>query len=101
VVGAVLALSHVFVPHCQIKWQHHLIAGLDVVPGRLEERLALLLTTRTAEALQVADALLTETALLAQAHAGAGISSFLEALSERRRPVDPPNPDQLRSGLRR
>ncbi len=60
-----------------------------MAPGQLAERLELLLTSRTAQALEVAEALLTETVLLAEARTDADTSSFREALSERRRAIDP------------
>ena len=34
-VGAVLALNRVYLPHSRLKWQRYLIAGLEVAPGRL------------------------------------------------------------------
>ena len=34
VVRALLAVNRVYLPHRQIKWQHHLITGLEVVPER-------------------------------------------------------------------
>lgn len=40
VVRLVLAVNRVYLPHRQLKWQHHLITGLAVVPERLAERLA-------------------------------------------------------------
>jgi hypothetical protein len=89
VVGVVLALNRVYMPHLQLKWQRHLLTGLEVAPGRLAERLELLLTSRAAQALQVAEALLTETVLLAEARTDVDTSSFREALSERRRAIDP------------
>jgi hypothetical protein len=58
------------------------------------ERLDLLSTSRAAEALQVAEALLTETVLLAGARTDADLSSFREELSQRRRAIDPPRPDR-------
>jgi len=94
VVGAVLALNRVYVPHRAVKWQRHLLTGLDVAPERLAERLDLLSTSRAAEALQVAEALLTETVLLAEAHTDADLSSFREQLSQHRRAIDPPHPDR-------
>jgi hypothetical protein len=90
VVGAVLALNRVYLPHGQLKWQRHLIAGLEVAPGRLAERLELLSAARHAEALQVAEALLTDIVLLSETRTDADVSSFREELSERRRPIDPP-----------
>jgi hypothetical protein len=90
VVSVVLAVNRVYVPHRQLKWQRHLITGLDVVPERLAQRLELLARSEIAEALQAAESLLADTVLLAQAHTGADIRSFREGLSERRRSVDPP-----------
>ena len=94
VAGAVLALNRVYVPHRALKWQRHLLTGLAVAPERLAERLDLLSTSRAADALQVAEALLTETVLLAQARTDADLSSFREELSQRRRAIDPPRPDR-------
>jgi Domain of unknown function (DUF4037) len=94
VVGVVLALNRVYVPHRQLKWQRSLIAGLDVVPEQLAERLDRLATSRPAEALQLAEALLTETVLLAEARTDADVSAFREELSQRRRAINPPRPGQ-------
>jgi hypothetical protein len=90
VVSAVLALNRVYLPHRELKWQRHLIAGLEVVPDRLAERLALLSASRTAEALQAAEALLTDIVALSEARTGADISSFREELAARRRVIEPP-----------
>jgi hypothetical protein len=91
VLGAVLALNHVYLPHPLIKWQRQLISGLDVSPDRLAERLQLLWTSERASALQEAEALLAETVLLAEARTDASLSPFREALSQRRRAIDPPH----------
>ncbi len=40
VVRVVLAVNRVYLPHRQLKWQHHLITGLAVVPERRAGRLA-------------------------------------------------------------
>ena len=90
VVGAVLALNRVYLPHTRLKWQRHLIAGLGVAPGRLAERLELLSAARHTEALQAAEALLTDIVLLAEARTGADLGSFREELSGRRRAIGPP-----------
>ena len=90
VVGSVLALNRVYLPHTRLKWQRHLIAGLEVVPGRLTERLELLSAARHTEALQAAEALLTDIVLLAEARTGADLGSFREELSGRRRAIGPP-----------
>jgi hypothetical protein len=70
--------------------QRRLIAGLQVVPDQLAERLALLSAGRAAEALQAAEALLTDVVALAEARTDTDISSFREELAERRRIVEPP-----------
>ena len=90
VVGSVLALNRVYLPHTRLKWQRHLIAGLEVVPGRLTERLELLSAARHTEALQAAEALLTDIVLLAEARTGADLGPFREELSGRRRAIGPP-----------
>ena len=90
VFRAVLALNRVYLPHRQLKWQRHLIAGLALTPERFAERLGSLSTGRAATALRTAETLLAETAALAEAHSGADIGTFREALSERRRAIDLP-----------
>lgn len=92
VVRVVLALNRVYMPHRQLKWQRHLITGLDVAPGRLAERLELVSSGPPVAALRAAEALLADTVLLAETHTDADLSSFREALAERRRPIDPPKP---------
>ena len=94
VVRAVLAVNRVYLPHRQIKWQHHLITGLEVVPERLAERLESVSASPPAEAFRAAEALLEDTVLLAEAHTGADLSSFRQALAERRQPIDPPRASQ-------
>jgi hypothetical protein len=91
-VRAVLALNRVYLPHRQLKWQHHLTTGLSLVPGRLAERLESMSNGRSGEALQTAEALLAEIVTLAGAHSDADISAFREALSERRQQIGPPQP---------
>jgi hypothetical protein len=90
VVGAVLALNRVYLPHSRLKWQRHLIAGLEVAPGRLAERLGLLTAAQPAEAVQAAEALLTDIVLLSEARTGTDLGSFREELSGRRRAIGPP-----------
>jgi hypothetical protein len=91
VFGAVLALNGVYAPHRMIKWQGHLIGELDVLPEQFAERLRLLWTSGTAQALREAETLITDTVQLVQARTDADISPFCEELSQRRRPVDPPS----------
>jgi hypothetical protein len=90
VVRAVLAVNRLYLPHPLIKWQRHLITGLEVVPERLAERLESMSASPPAEAFLAAEAVLEDTAALAEAHTGADLSSFRQALAQRRRPLDPP-----------
>jgi hypothetical protein len=90
VVAAVLAVNRVYLPHSRLKWQRHLIAGLEVAPGRLAERLELLSAARHPEALQAAEGLLTDIVLLSEARTGADLGSFREELSGCRRAIGPP-----------
>ncbi len=91
-VRAVLALNRIYLPHDQLKWQRHLINGLRLAPARLAERLESTSADPPADALQAAEALLADTAALAEEHSDADISAFREALSQRRRAIDPPQP---------
>jgi hypothetical protein len=92
VVRAVLALNRVYLPHGQLKWQRHLTTGLRLAPAQLAERLNSTSADPPDDALQTAEALLADTADLAEQHSDADISGFREALSERRRVIDPPQP---------
>ena len=94
VVRAVLAVNRVYLPHRQIKWQRHLITGLAVVPERLTGRLESMSACPPAEAFRAAEVLLEDTVLLAEARTGADLSSFRQALAQRRRPIDPPRASQ-------
>jgi len=89
-VAAVLALNRVYRPHRQLKWQRQLLAGLALAPERFAERLRSLSLGPPTVAFMVAETLLAEIAALVAAHSTADIGAFREALSERRRPVDPP-----------
>jgi len=89
-VRAVLAVNRAYLPHPLIKWQHHLITGLELVPERLAERLESVSASPPAEAFRAAEALLEDTTALAEAHTGADLSSFRRALAERRPPLEPP-----------
>jgi hypothetical protein len=88
--GAVLALNGVYSPHRMIKWQRQLAGELDVRPERFAERLELLWTSGTAQALMEAETLLGDIVRLVRAHTDADISSFCEELAQHRRAVDPP-----------
>lgn len=89
--SAVLAVNRVYSPHRMIKWQSQLTGELDVAPERFAERLRLLWTSGTTQALREADMLLAETVRLVQAHTDADISSFCEELARRRPAVAPPS----------
>lgn len=91
-VRAVLALNRVYLPHRQLKWQRQLITGLSLAPERFAERLGSISTDSPAEALRTAGTLLGEVAALVESYSGADIGAFREALSERRRAIDPPRP---------
>ena len=54
-VGAVLALNGVYLPHNQLKWQRALIADLGLAPPLLAERLELMANASAAEALRAVD----------------------------------------------
>jgi hypothetical protein len=94
VVQAILAVNRVYLPHRQLKWQRHLISGLAAVPDRLTERLGAMTASPPAEAFPAAETLLEDTVRLAEAHTGADLSAFRQALAERRQPLDPPPPGQ-------
>jgi hypothetical protein len=91
-VRVILALNRVYLPHRQLKWQRHLTTGLGLVPDRLAERLESISNGPPEEALQAAEALLTQIVTLAEAHSDADIAAFREALAQRRQPLDPPRP---------
>lgn len=88
-VRAVLAVNHVYLPHRQLKWQQHLIAGLRLAPQHFALRLQRLTAPPAIEPVRVAEALLADTVELAEAHTTADIASFRAALSERRRALGP------------
>jgi hypothetical protein len=90
VFRAVLAVNRVYVPHRQIKWQRHLIAGLALAPQRFAQRLQLLSSQPDSEALAVAETLLADTVRLAEDLTSAELGPFRAHLSDRRRAVVPP-----------
>lgn len=94
-VRVVLALNRVYVPHRQVKWQRHLLTGLDVAPERLGERLDLITSGDPAEAVHAAETLLGDIVLLARRHTDADIGAFREGLAERRPAIDPPRSGRL------
>jgi hypothetical protein len=91
VLNAVLAINRVYLPHRLAKWQGELLAGLEVTPVRLAVRLHALASPPSApEALHEAEALLTETADLAERRADVDLGDFRAVLRERRAAIDPP-----------
>jgi hypothetical protein len=93
VLGTVLAVNRVYAPHRLAKWQRHLLSELTVTPDHLASRLhALTRPADLAVALSQAEALLTDTARLAEAAAGIALTEFRELLAERRPAIDPPAP---------
>jgi hypothetical protein len=91
VFGAVLAINRVYTPHRLAKWQRHLLAGLALTPDRLADRLdGVWQAASPAQALGQMEALLTETAALAEQATGAALGEFREMLAQRREAVDPP-----------
>jgi hypothetical protein len=89
VLGAVLAINRVYPPHRLPKWQRDLLAGLQVTPVALTERLDRLWAADAA-AIELAEALLTETADLAESAAPVNLADFRALLAEQRRPLYPP-----------
>lgn len=94
VVQAIFAVNRIYMPHCQLKWQRHLISGLAAVPGRLTERLDAMTASPSAAAFSAAETLLEDTMLLAEERTGADLSAFRRALGKRRQPLHPPPPGQ-------
>jgi hypothetical protein len=90
VAGTMLALNRVYQPHCQLKWQRHLLEGQAIAPDRVGERLRELTAGRPARALATAGELLTETVALAEKHSAADLTAFREELAARRLALDPP-----------
>lgn len=90
VLGAILALNRTYRSHRQAKWQRHLLAGLPLVPARLEARLDQLWDRDPVIALGEAEALVAETIELAEGQVGADLSGVRAALGERRQAAAPP-----------
>jgi hypothetical protein len=90
VAKTVLALNRVYLPHRQLKWQRHLLSGLDVVPDQLTDRLDQLVSSPLGDAFQAAGLLLTDTMQLAETRSGADLTDFRAELETRRPALDPP-----------
>jgi len=94
VLGAVLALNHLYLPNPMFKWQKHLIGELDVVPEQFEERLQFLATSGSPDALREAETLMAGTVQIVKTRTDADIASFCEGLLDRRHAIDPPSTDK-------
>jgi hypothetical protein len=94
VLGTLLALNRTYQPHSIAKWQQQLLAGFDLAPDALAQRLEDLWHGPYPRALMSAETLLAETLRLAAQYSSADLGDFREALAERRRPVEAlrPNP---------
>jgi hypothetical protein len=91
VACTVLALNRVYLPHRQLKWQRHLLTGLDVAPDQLNDRLDALTSAPAADAIGAAELLLADTVQLAETHSDADLTAFRAELAERRPALDPPD----------
>ena len=94
VLGSMLALNRAYRPHLLAKWQQHLLAGFDLAPDGLAQRLEDLWHGPYPQALMSVETLLAETLQLAAQYSSADLGAFREALAERRRPAEAlrPNP---------
>ena len=94
VLGTLLALNRTYQPHLLAKWQQHLLAGLDLAPDGLAQRLEDLWHGPYPQALISVETLLAETLGLAAQYSSADLDGFREALAEHRRPAEAlrPNP---------
>jgi uncharacterized protein DUF4037 len=90
VAGTVLALNRVYLPHRQLKWQRHVLSGLEVAPDQLTDRLDALVSSPAAEAIGVAEHLLADTVHLAETRTDADLTAFRRELNEHRPALDPP-----------
>jgi hypothetical protein len=91
VAGTVLALNRVYLPHRQLKWQQHLLSGLEVAPDQLNDRLNALTSSPAGDAIRAAELLLADTVQLAQTHSDADLTDFRAELEQRRPALDPRN----------
>lgn len=93
VLGTVLALNRIYLPHRVAKWQRSLLAEVRLAPDDLAERMADLWRPPMPRALAAAEALLTDMVELAVRHSTADLTTFRDTLAERRQPLKPP-PDE-------
>lgn len=95
VTAALLAVNRTYRPHRILKWQHHLLASLAIIPERLEDRLRQLWVKDRQAGLDAAERLLTAILEIAKLHSTAELVDFTEAFRERRRALSLPNADQF------
>ena len=70
-----------------MKWQRHLLDGLQFVPQHLNTRLQLMWAEDPSDAVAAAEDLLSDTLALAARHSAAHLSQFREAFAARRKPL--------------
>ena len=95
VTSALLALNRTYRPHRTLKWQHHLLASLAILPERFEDQLRQLWVQDRRAGLDAAERLLAAIRELAERHSSAELTDFTEAFSERRRALSLPDRDQF------
>ncbi|MDN5851343.1 MAG: DUF4037 domain-containing protein [Actinomycetia bacterium] len=83
-LGTMLALNRVYVPHRIAKWQDRLFGGLQLAPDNFAERIDDLWRSPMSRALSGAESLLTDTVELAAKHSNADMTAFREALADSR-----------------
>ncbi len=88
VISALLALNRTYEAHRLLKWERHLLDGLQLVPRHLSSRLQQMWTEDSTQAVAAAESLLSDTLALADQHSKAQLSQFREALAARRKPVN-------------
>jgi Domain of unknown function (DUF4037) len=89
IIGSVLALSRVYMPHRHVKWQRALLSGCAITPARLSERLASMWQPPLRDGLASAESLLGDVVALAGQHSRAELTPFRKRLGARRSPIDP------------
>jgi hypothetical protein len=89
IVGGVLALGRVYMPHRHPKWQRALLTDCAITPASLPERLASIWHASLRDGLASGESLLGDVVALAEQHSRAELTPFRERLGTRRSPIDP------------
>lgn len=97
VISSLLALNRTYEAHPLLKWERHLLGGLQLAPRQLSARLQQMWSEDHAQALVAAENLLGDTLVLAEQHSKAQLSQFREAFAARRKPVSVDDLHTLRS----